>query len=264
LKRKKVFGILVLLSALLFVPLVFSSGFLNIVGNFSGSEAPASPSSTPTVFFVPVRVVDEGLQPGSPPFTVHLNVSGPDDMDLFAWQINVTWDPSILSVNRIYMGEFLNRTESESKTSSFALDGWVINQTDNVAGSVSMAESILGGVPGINGSGWLVSIEFIVVGYGSTDLSISRSGLLPTTLLSSTVPPEVIEFTETGGYFSNKATGDLDGDRDVDGVDFGLFAPAYGSVVGQPAYNREADLDFDGDVDGIDFGLFAPNYGRVV
>jgi hypothetical protein len=56
--------------------------------------------------------------------------------------------------------------------------------------------------------------------------------------------------------------GDLDGDRDVDGVDFGLFAPAYGSVVGQPAYKILADIDNSDAVDGLDFGIFAPNYGK--
>jgi parallel beta-helix repeat protein len=55
--------------------------------------------------------------------------------------------------------------------------------------------------------------------------------------------------------------GDLDHDGDVDGADFGIFAPCYGSSTGQPAYNPEADFDHDGDVDGADFGIFAPFYG---
>jgi PKD repeat protein len=56
--------------------------------------------------------------------------------------------------------------------------------------------------------------------------------------------------------------GDIDGDKDVDGIDFGIFAPCYGSFAGQPAYNAVADIDGDGDVDGVDFGIFAPNYGK--
>jgi len=55
--------------------------------------------------------------------------------------------------------------------------------------------------------------------------------------------------------------GDIDGDGDVDKYDFGFFAVAYGSKVGDPNYMPEADLDSDGDVDKFDFGTFAINYG---
>ncbi len=58
--------------------------------------------------------------------------------------------------------------------------------------------------------------------------------------------------------------GDLDGDGDVDWFDFGDFAAAYGSSIGQPNYNPLADLDADGDVDWFDFGDFAANYGRSI
>ncbi len=52
---------------------------------------------------------------------------------------------------------------------------------------------------------------------------------------------------------------DLDGD--VDWFDFGDFAQAYGSSVGDSNYNELCDLDLDGDVDWFDFGIFALYYG---
>jgi len=56
--------------------------------------------------------------------------------------------------------------------------------------------------------------------------------------------------------------GDINGDGDVDSDDFYIFAGAYGSSVGDPAYNPNADIDGDGYVDSDDFYIFAGNYGK--
>jgi len=170
----------------------------------------------------------------------------------------MSWDSSILNVSRIIPGEFLARADNQ--TSSEALGGVVINSTDNAQGYGLFAESILGDVAGISGNGSLVSIEFLVVGYGWTNLTISVSGTLPTMLLDSA--GGTITCTKTDGYFINKLFGDFDGDGDVDPDDFNIFAGAYGTSVGDPAYNPEADFDNDGDVDPDDFNVFAGNYGE--
>lgn len=57
--------------------------------------------------------------------------------------------------------------------------------------------------------------------------------------------------------------GDIDGDGDVDTLDFFAFASAFGSKVDDDNYNPEADLDNDGDVDRFDFFAFAVNYGKT-
>jgi len=58
--------------------------------------------------------------------------------------------------------------------------------------------------------------------------------------------------------------GDVDGDGDVDRYDFGVFAGAYGTSVGQPRYHVRCDLDQDGDIDRYDYGILAGNYGKTV
>ena len=183
--------------------------------------------------------------------------------DLFSWQINMSWDQSILNVSRIIAGEFLLRTASENRTAAYQL-GYVINATDNAGGYTGMGESILGEVLGISGNGTLVSVEFLVTGYGSTDLTISLTGTLATTLLNSTYGAhgETISFTNTDGYFRNKYPGDVDGDKYVGSADFSVLAGAYGSSSGQPAYDREADFDLDGYVGSADFSVLAGNYGK--
>jgi hypothetical protein len=232
---------------------VISSVFVKLISPSGTVPTSSISSNSTTVFVVPPYIINEALQSGST-FTVHVNIS--DVTDLFTWNINMSWDPSILNVNNLTAGEFL--AGSVNQTSSEALGGVVINSTDNAEGYTSMAESILGDVSGETGSGRLVSIEFLVVGYGSTDLNISVSGTLPTVLLNSI--GDSLAFNATGGYFRNKFPGDIDGDKDVDPTDFFAFAASYLKVSGQPGYNREADFDLDGDVDPTDFFAFAANY----
>jgi subtilisin family serine protease len=63
------------------------------------------------------------------------------------------------------------------------------------------------------------------------------------------------------GIIKIKILGDTNGDGDVDWFDFGDFALAYGSNVGDANYNVQCDFNLDGVVDWFDFGIFAKNYG---
>ena len=268
--KKKILAVVALLSVLLVVPLAFSSGFISMNGYlfFSDTGTPSSsatstPDFPPTVSVDPVTVIDETLQSPGSTFSVHVDVSGPENMDLFAWQINMSWNASILNVNKIIQGEFLNQTTSENKTSSYKL-GFVINATDNDDGYTGMGESILGGdFPGINGSGRLVSIEFLVVGYGCTNLTISLTGDLRTMLLNSTggeisLPPENV----LNGYFRNKFTGDADGDGTVNVFD--ILKVKYhwypGPPTGLGGYDRNVDIDDDGSINVFDILLVKANW----
>jgi len=251
-------GILLIISA----PLV-SSVLVNLI---SPTETVPLSSSPAEVLMGPwpagtigPSVIDHTLQPYNTT-TFHVNVTGVTD--LYTWQVNITWDPSVLNVSSIIPGEFL--ALSDNQTSSEVLGGVVIDFTNNAEGYTGMAESILGDISGISGEGRLVSIEFLVVGYNSTDLTISLTGTLPTTLLNSTVMPDgqpgIISFVKTDGYFRNKYAGDTDGDKDVDFEDFMIFLGSYLKTSVHPFYDREADFDYDGDTDFEDFMDFLGNY----
>jgi hypothetical protein len=283
--RKKLFILVPLLSALLIVSVVFSSGVIDVLtfslGGSSASSAGAPESSSPEVFVDPVMTRGD-YAPGyqiSDTFQVGVNITGVTD--LFAWQINMTWNTSILSLSSIIAGEFLHAGMYDT-TSSPAPDGlgFVINKTDNAEGYTAIGESILGGnpLPGVSGDGRLVSIEFLIVGYGDTNLTIDVDGTMNTTLLDNSVPAVIITYDKTDGYFSNMILGDICGDTsgtppdgDVDRYDFGFFAGAYGTSVGHPNFNPLADVTGDttgsypdGDIDRYDFGVFAGNYGRTI
>jgi hypothetical protein len=54
--------------------------------------------------------------------------------------------------------------------------------------------------------------------------------------------------------------GDIDGDRDVDAMDFNFFRLAYGHA----GITSPFDVDGDGDVDAADFGQFFNRFGRIL
>jgi hypothetical protein len=262
--RVRVLSIIAVLTAVLVVSGVFASGAVNVseIPLYNLLEPEPAAGSVGSVFVNPAYYFkDYTLQPIGSKFTLYVNVTGVSD--LYTWQLNMTWNSTLLSLSRIISNEFLAR--SPNQTSSEVL-GTVINSTDNVKGTAALSETILGNIGGITGSGRLVSLEFLVNAYGKCDLVLSLTGNLAIKFLDSTGATMTIS-SKTDGYFSNKLTGDINGDKTVDRFDFSVFAVAYGSSgppLGPPTakWNLEADLNHDGTVDRFDFSAFAQNYGR--
>ena len=73
-----------------------------------------------------------------------------------------------------------------------------------------------------------------------------------------------IEFgtDDVDGFF--RFFGDSDGDRDVDGQDFGRFAQTFLKNLGEEGFDPFFDSDGDDDVDGQDFGRFAGNFLKAI
>jgi len=255
--RRRILGLAALLSFLLAVPLVFSLGIIEFP-NFSSESL----LSTASVFVDPDKVIkdyvlDPGYQIGDT-FTVHVNVT--DVTDLYTWHVNMEWNKDILNVSNIVSGDFL--ATSPNQTSSEAL-GWVVNKTDNAEGYSGFAETILGDITGISGNGRLVSIEFLIVGYGCTNLNISVSGTLPTTLLDSA--GDTITFDTADGYFRNKLVGDANAIPPVNILD--ILKVKYhwypGPPMGTGGYDRNVDINDDGSVNILDILLVKANWGRT-
>ena len=55
--------------------------------------------------------------------------------------------------------------------------------------------------------------------------------------------------------------GDVTGDATVNGLDFGPFRTAFGTIAGNPLYLDYLDFNGDGVINGIDFGEFRPRFG---
>jgi len=63
--------------------------------------------------------------------------------------------------------------------------------------------------------------------------------------------------------FEVKTSGDINGDGKVDWKDLRIFALAYGSSEGEPAYVAEADFNSDGTINWKDLRVLALNYGKT-
>jgi len=186
---------------------------------------------------------------------------------LYTWHVKVSWDNTLLNASEIVYGDFLAATTSPNGTSHTNPDV-IAAGAENITGIFNddgygwVAESVLGEYEGVTGNGRLLAIEFLVVGYGSTDLTISVSETMPTTLLDSAggtiTPDEMVD-----GYFRNKYPGDVNGDYLVGVADVSALAGAYGSSSGQPSYNRETDFNLDGLVGVFDVSVLAGSYGKT-
>lgn len=262
--NKRIGAVAAVAVILLAVPLAFSLGFVEVPKFPIESASFVEPaSSTVSLLVNPNTIVkdyllDPGYQIGDT-FQVHLNIS--EVTDLYTWNANITWNPLMLNFTRIVSyGNFLAQTDSPYGTSR-TID---ITNVSNETGYVVIAESILGEYSGVSGNGRLVTVEFLIVGYGSTELVMDLAGALPTELINSTGSD--IASTVMDGYFRNKLMGDANGDMTVDIFDIGSISAHWypGPPVGSLGYDREADINLDGSVDIFDIGVTSANWGRTV
>ncbi|UCG44580.1 MAG: hypothetical protein JSV58_04015, partial [Candidatus Bathyarchaeota archaeon] len=142
----------------------------------------------------PAGVVDPTLTPGHT-FTVDIQVV--DVEFLFAWQVNLSFNPDVLECIRILEGSFL--TSQPEGT----YGAWCIEEAWTLFGW-----STLGSYAGKNGSGTLATVEFEVEGHGESTIKFELGGRNLTYLIAQcepTPPPKFydIPFTAEDGSFNN-------------------------------------------------------------
>lgn len=167
-------------------------GVLMLAPNLKIAQA----STEPTIYVDPPSIVDPTLTPGSN-FIVSVIVSDVEaEFGCYAWQVNMSFNPSILKFVDADEGEFL-------KGQPVTVFMWELKE-----GYVIIACMTLGVYPGVNGSGTLATIEFQVVGIGESILNITH----PRTNLLELIPPPVppgeeplreIPCIKENGYFNN-------------------------------------------------------------
>jgi general secretion pathway protein D len=103
-----------------------------------------------------------------------LSVDIADVLDLYAYQFDLFFDPTIISANSITEGLFLS-----SGGSTFFIPGFI----DNVAGTISFtANTLLTAISGVSGSGTLATVSFTALGAGESAVSVSGVTLLDSSL----------------------------------------------------------------------------------
>ena len=154
-------------------------------------------SSIPTVYVDPPSIVDSTLTPGNS-FTVDIEIL--DAVDLYAWQVCMSWDMAVLNATEIVFGNFLAGQPEGSLGASRIVneEGWLV-----------VAEITRGMYPGVDGDAWLCSITFLVKTSGETVMDIAGTVYPPQFLtfyvnsLLVTIGDDPGELIKENGYFNN-------------------------------------------------------------
>lgn len=124
---------------------------------FAGTLSVAGPASNPNA---------------GDTFEVDVNISG--ITDLYAFQFDLTFDPTVLAADSVTEGAFL-----PSGGTTFFIPGTI----DNVGGDVSAnSDTLIAAIPGVTGSGTLVEFEFTALGAGTSALTFANEILLDSSL----------------------------------------------------------------------------------
>lgn len=259
--RTIIISLAAMLSVLIIASMFVGTGVVDVTKvSFLGAQVPldepmagsATLAMSPSVYLNHSKVVGQT-------FSLGIDVSGPVDMNLYSWQLNITWGKdvtkgtNVLNVTKIVAGSFLS---APKLTSSEELGGVVMNVTNNGARTSAFAESVLGDTHGVNGTGRLAIVEFEVVGIGSIDIKINTVGTLRTMLLDYT-GAEITVTGTTDCYFRNRRIGDTDNDGDTDFDDLSNVIAHYTYPAGPLGYDRECDFEdnFNGYVDFDDLSI---------
>lgn len=143
-------------------------------------------------------------QPGDS-FSINFEIA--DVESLYAWQIYLWWDISVLHLKRVEEGPFLS--ENGTKTTFF-----LTSYDDTVNGYMLFGATLLGAVPSTSGSGTLAYGYFSVKQLGSTPIAFITSD---TYLLDPDI--NQIPYTKQDGFF----TTDFPGIEEKKVVDAGML-----------------------------------------
>lgn len=139
------------------------------------------------VFAVPIVHIQPSTATVLPGDIFSLDVAISDVVDLFAFQFDLGFDPTILVANSISEGPFLS-----TGGPTFFIPGII----DNQAGSITFnAGTLLGPIPGVTGSGTLATVSFNALALGESPITLANLILLDSSL--STIP-----FSTEGGLVS--------------------------------------------------------------
>jgi hypothetical protein len=125
----------------------------------------SAPSST--VLFVDPNTVQRPIEQN---FTVNVSIS--NVVDLFGWQVDLSWNSSLLNATNVVEGPML---KSSGNTTLFS------PKVDAAAGNLSAVCTRLltigATVTGVSGQGTLMTIQFEVIGSGACDLKLYNTQL---------------------------------------------------------------------------------------
>jgi hypothetical protein len=129
--------------------------------------------SSSKIFADTINVVGPVTNPAvGDTFAVDVDVTG--ITDLYAFQFDLSFDPTLLSAVSVVEGGFL-----PSGGATFFIPGSI----DSVGGTVAAtADTLIGAIPGVTGDGTLAEFEFTALAPGTSALSFANEILLDSSL----------------------------------------------------------------------------------
>ncbi len=213
----------------------------------------ATPSATPSTPPGRARLQIDPLSMWIPPTEQWLYpaIWVNDVTNLAGFELTVRFDPAILhavSAEMGYKGGFLGESGR-----------WVSvvpPVIDNVEGTIKLAAFSLGDQPGVSGMGYLVFIDFQIVGQGLVTMKIEDAHLA-----APTGEPIPVDTEESQWYFG-ACVGDFDANGRVDIYDLQRAAAHWNCWTGDSCYEAQYDSEPDGDIDILDLQRFAAVWGK--
>jgi hypothetical protein len=188
-------------------------------------------------------------------FAVRVNIS--DVTQLSLWQINLTYNPSVLQAIAVREGPFLKSVPGippyPAPGTNFATtngSGWI--QAMSVLKSYNYG--------GANGSGVLATFHFRAIAEGNSVLDYSLHGTYLLTWDGYTLVD--IPCEKVTGFFQY-LIGDANNDGDVNSADLVTFNLAYGSTPNATNWNTYCDFNRDDKVIVSDLYDLGKHYGQT-
>jgi len=216
--------------------------------------------------------------------TVSVPIYASSTSNIGATDISIEYDPSVLTVIGVDAGVLtsgvlvitddtidpITGTISEEDNSTVWSNGALASNTTT---SATVNISIISRY-GISGDESIATVQFYVKGgYDITSpltLSTVDAYDLDDPIVNGTTGKTTgyaeISVTKTSGVFTATGAiiGDINLDRKVDYIDFGMLGASYDLSLGDVGYNSAVDLNGDDKIDYIDFGMLGAHYGECV
>lgn len=185
--------------------------------------------AVPRSFATPNIYIYPSVATGEPGATFDIEVRISSAADVFGWEFQLGWNASVLTFTRIVEGSFLKGIEQRE---TMFVNKTYQDEIDN--DTIAAGCTRLGYVSGVDGSGTLARVSFVVENKGETVLE-----LFQTKLVDSRPTPYPIEHTATSGLFSNIA-----------GFPYASFtyAPSVVNINETMVFDASASYDADGSV----------------
>ncbi len=209
---------------------------------------------------------------GYPSWNFSISIKTDYIFHVWSYEFTLTWNPDALNCTSVTNGDLIAGGTAT----------WLPGTFDNTLGELSRTGAYFSytepdPAPQAHGPGTLAIVNFTGVGVGISGVTfgietrlvgVTKDGFGEKYNGIDDITGQIIE-----GTMVVKIIGDIQGDPsdpdpsiadgDVDWFDFGAFATAYGTSLGNPKFNPQCDFNLNGQIDWFDFGDFAFHYGET-